>query len=149
MTTKSTLTDTESVWIDPDDAPDLSTPYWQARVATAPVRQYNGSVKQDNIDEIPDSFFKNGVIGIDGLAELAGEKNVAFLHGKPQTFEKPWTTPDGNVIEVTDEMVANMRPLIEMDLFLKAERFFQKTFHTLGTRARRRLIRHIKAFLPR
>jgi uncharacterized protein (DUF4415 family) len=28
---------TRSDWIDPDDAPDTSTPYWQERFARAPV----------------------------------------------------------------------------------------------------------------
>jgi uncharacterized protein (DUF4415 family) len=27
------------VWIDPDDAPDLSTPEWQARFAAAPTKR--------------------------------------------------------------------------------------------------------------
>ena len=27
----------KSVWVDPEDAPDLSTPYWQEKIAAAPL----------------------------------------------------------------------------------------------------------------
>ncbi len=30
---------TAPVWVDPDDAPDLSTPEWAARLAATPVRR--------------------------------------------------------------------------------------------------------------
>ncbi len=30
---------TATVWVDPDDAPDLSSPEWAAKLAAAPVRR--------------------------------------------------------------------------------------------------------------
>lgn len=30
---------TDPVWVDPDDAPDLSSPEWAAKMAVAPVRR--------------------------------------------------------------------------------------------------------------
>jgi uncharacterized protein (DUF4415 family) len=30
---------TASAWVDPDDAPDLSSPEWQAKLAKAPVKR--------------------------------------------------------------------------------------------------------------
>jgi len=30
---------TPTVWVDPDDAPDLSTPEWAAKLAVTPVRR--------------------------------------------------------------------------------------------------------------
>lgn len=37
MTAKKNTTAPE--WTDPDDAPDLSTPYWRAKLDAAPVRR--------------------------------------------------------------------------------------------------------------
>jgi uncharacterized protein (DUF4415 family) len=47
MTVKSEILPQE--WVDPDDAPDLSTPYWQAEFAKAKLvrgRPKLGAVKQ-------------------------------------------------------------------------------------------------------
>lgn len=41
--------DTEAVWIDPDDAPDLSTPHWQAKVDAVPVQRGRPRVAQPKV----------------------------------------------------------------------------------------------------
>lgn len=41
--------DTKTVWVDPDDAPDLSTPHWQARFDAVPVQRGRPRVEQPKV----------------------------------------------------------------------------------------------------
>jgi uncharacterized protein (DUF4415 family) len=50
-------------------------------------KKYRGTVEEDNIEELPDEFFKNAKYGLDGLAEIIGEEAVAPLRkmGRPKS----------------------------------------------------------------
>ncbi len=47
---------------------------------------YRGTVEEDNIEELPEEFFKNAVYGWDGLASLIGADVVAEMRkaGRPK-----------------------------------------------------------------
>lgn len=45
-------------------------------------KPYKGTIEEDNIDELPDEFFRNAKYGIEGLAEIIGKKAA-------EKFRKP------------------------------------------------------------
>ncbi len=68
-------------------------------------------LSEDDVPELTDTFFKNSKFGIDGLAELIGEVNVAPLRtiGRPKSLSPKRNGTLRLSAEIWDEIKAKGR----------------------------------------